>query len=37
VHQLTLLKEPTVVDADAFADYRETVLRIWGMLLESGE
>ena len=37
VHQLTLLKEPTVVDAAEFADSREAVLRLWRMLMESSE
>ena len=37
VHQLTLLKEPAVVNAEAFAGEREAVLRIWATLLEGGE
>ena len=37
VHQLTLLKEPAVVDAEAFAEAREEVLRLWGMLLDGVE
>lgn len=37
VHQLTLLKEPAVVNADAFADYRGAVLRLWGILLGSSK
>jgi len=35
VHQLTLLKEPAVIDVHAFAEYREAVLRIWKTLLEN--
>ena len=35
VHQLTLLKEPAVVDAHVFAEYREAVLHIWKAMLES--
>ena len=35
VHQLTLLKEPAVVDAHVFAEYREAVLQIWKAMLES--
>lgn len=37
VHQLTLLQESAVVDAEAFAAEREAVLRIWGSFLERGE
>jgi glutamate-ammonia-ligase adenylyltransferase len=37
VHQLTLLKEPAVVEAQAYADKRAAVLRLWNILLESGE
>jgi glutamate-ammonia-ligase adenylyltransferase len=35
VHQLTLLQEPTVVDAHAFAEQRRAVARVWRTLLES--
>jgi glutamate-ammonia-ligase adenylyltransferase len=34
VHQLTLLKEPTVVDARAFAGQRQAVMRVWRAVLE---
>jgi glutamate-ammonia-ligase adenylyltransferase len=34
VHHLTLLKEPAVVDARTFAEYREAVTRIWKELLD---
>jgi glutamate-ammonia-ligase adenylyltransferase len=37
VHQLTLLKEPALVEAAAYADKRAAVLRIWAMMLEGGE
>ena len=37
VHQLTLLKEPIVVDAQAFAEQRRAVARVWRTLLESDE
>jgi glutamate-ammonia-ligase adenylyltransferase len=35
VHQLTLLRESTVVDAQPFAEHREAVLRIWRTLFET--
>jgi len=35
VHQLTLLKEPIVVDARVFDEQRQAVLRVWRSLLES--
>lgn len=34
VHQLTLLNEPAVVDAEIYADERAAVLRLWEALLE---
>ncbi len=37
VHQLTLLQEPAVVEAEEYADKRSAVLRLWAMLLEDGE
>jgi glutamate-ammonia-ligase adenylyltransferase len=37
VHQLTLLKEPIVVDAQAFAEQRRAVARLWRALMEGGE
>ena len=37
VHQLTLLKEPIVVEAQAFDEQRQAVLRVWRTLLESDE
>ena len=37
VHQLTLLKEPIVVDAHAFDEQRQTVVRMWRTLLECDE
>ena len=37
VHQLTLLKEPIVADAHAFAEQRQAVVRVWRTLLECDE
>jgi glutamate-ammonia-ligase adenylyltransferase len=37
VHQLTLLKEPIVVDAHAFAEQRQAVMRVWRTVLESDD
>jgi glutamate-ammonia-ligase adenylyltransferase len=37
VHQLTLLQEPAVVDAESFAEERAAVLRLWANLFQSGE
>jgi len=37
VHQLTLLKEPIVVDAQAFAEQRRAVMRVWRTLLEDDD
>ena len=37
VHQLTLLKEPIVVEAHAFAEQRQAVMRVWRTLLEDNE